>query len=182
MFSRELDKLKRSVITTSIALMFTGILLILIPPQYIPVLNIAAGFGLLVVSVVTIFIFLGSTKSLLRFFQLFIGLSAGMVGISLWIFGDMFIKLLILVIGGFPIISGIPTIFHAFSYTRRSGRKGWWILVLSPVILMILAGFLLFNPWLKSDHAIMHTAGAMLISCSIINGLRLIALRPMSRE
>jgi uncharacterized membrane protein HdeD (DUF308 family) len=182
MFSRELDKLKRSVITTSIVLLFAGLLLYLIPAEYIPIINIASGFTLLVICVVTMFIFLGSSKILIRYLQLCGGLTMGLAGIALWIFDDMFIRLLTLMIGILPAVISIPSIFHAFAYLRRSGRKGWWLLVLCPLALMAFAVFVLWNPWLKDENAVMNAAGTVLISTAVVNALRLIWLRPAKRD
>jgi len=182
MFSRELDKLKRSVITTSIVLLFAGLLLYLIPAEYIPIINIASGFTLLVICVVTMFIFLGSSKILIRYLQLCGGLTMGLAGIALWIFDDMFIRLLTLMIGILPAVISIPSMFHAFAYLRRSGRKGWWILVLCPFALMAFAVFVLWNPWLKDENAVMNAAGTVLISTAVVNALRLIWLRPAKRD
>ena len=182
MFSRELDKLKRSVITTSIVLLFAGLLLYLIPAEYIPIINIASGFTLLVICVVTMFIFLGSSKILIRYLQLCGGLTMGIAGIALWIFDDMFIRLLTLMIGILPAVISIPSMFHAFAYLRRSGRKGWWILVLCPLALMAFAVFVLWNPWLKDENAVMNAAGTVLISTAVVNALRLIWLRPAKRD
>jgi len=182
MFSRELDKLKRSVITTSIVLLFAGLLLYLIPAEYIPIINIASGFTLLVICVVTMFIFLGSSKILIRYLQLCGGLTMGLAGIALWIFDDMFIRLLTLMIGMLPAVISIPSIFHAFAYLRRSGRKGWWLLVLCPLALMAFAVFVLWNPWLKDENAVMNAAGTVLISTAVVNALRLIWLRPAKRD
>ena len=182
MFSRELDKLKRSVITTSIVLLFAGLLLYLIPAEYIPIINIASGFTLLVICVVTMFIFLGSSKILIRYLQLCGGLTMGLADIALWIFDDMFIRLLTLMIGMLPAVISIPSIFHAFAYLRRSGRKGWWILVLCPLALMAFAVFVLWNPWLKDENAVMNAAGTVLISTAVVNALRLIWLRPAKRD
>ena len=182
MFSRELDKLKRSVITTSIVLLFAGLLLYLIPAEYIPIINIASGFTLLVICVVTVFIFLGSSKILIRYLQLCGGLTMGLAGIALWIFDDMFIRLLTLMIGILPAVISIPSMFHAFAYLRRSGRKGWWILVLCPLALMAFAVFVLWNPWLKDENAVMNAAGTVLISTAVVNALRLIWLRPAKRD
>ena len=182
MFSRELDKLKRSVITTSIVLLFAGLLLYLIPAEYIPIINIASGFTLLVICVVTMFIFLGSSKILIRYLQLCGGLTMGLAGIALWIFDDMFIRLLTLMIGILPAVISIPSMFHAFAYLRRSGRKGWWLLVLCPLALMAFAVFVLWNPWLKDENAVMNAAGTVLISTAVVNALRLIWLRPAKRD
>ena len=182
MFSRELDKIKRNVIMTSIVLMFAGMLLLIVPPECIPYLNDALCFGLMVTSVVTMFIFIGSPKVLIRYIQLCIGLSVGIIGIALWIFDEMFLTMLIWLIGIAPAVAGVPSIFHAFAYARRSGRKGWWILVLCPIALMGFAVFVLWNPWLKNEHAVMHAAGAVLICTAIVNALRLIWLGPSRRE
>lgn len=106
----------------------------------------------------------------------------GFAGIALWIFDDMFIRLLTLMIGILPAVISIPSMFHAFAYLRRSGRKGWWILVLCPLALMAFAVFVLWNPWLKDENAVMNAAGTVLISTAVVNALRLIWLRPAKRD
>ena len=179
MFSRELDKIKRNVIMTSIVLMFAGMLLLIVPPECIPYLNDALCFGLMVTSVVTMFIFIGSPKVLIRYIQLCIGLSVGIIGIALWIFDEMFLTMLIWLIGIATAVAGVPGIFHAFAYARRSGRKGWWILVVFSILIMLFGVFIIWNPWLRSESVAMMVAGFVLMGSSFVSALRLIWLRPV---
>jgi hypothetical protein len=47
---------------------------------------------------------------------------------------------------------------------------------------MAFAVFVLWNPWLKDENAVMNAAGTVLISTAVVNALRLIWLRPAKRD
>ena len=70
MLFHELDELKRRVIMTSIVLMFTEIILLIVPTGYIPFIGSALGFAMIVGLVVTVFHFIGSPRILLHLLPL----------------------------------------------------------------------------------------------------------------
>lgn len=182
MLFQELDKLKRDVIMSSIVLMFGGAFLLILPEDYVPMITDALGFGLLVLALLAVFGFIGGAKVPLQYFKLCLGLLAGIGGVALWIFDVLFIGLLVLLVGSVPIVSGLFGAFHAVAYARRSGRSGWWILLILSLALFCFGCFAFFNPWMETGQAVMRVTGGVLMGSSIINGLRLIWLLPQRQE
>ena len=179
MLFKELDKIKRSVIMTSIVLMFAGLLLLLLPYEYIPFLSAGLGFGLLVTSVYSIFSFIGSSKVIMRYAQLCLGLVSGILGIALWCYDRMFMELLSFVVGIVPILVGLYGIFHAIIYAKRSHRKGWWIMVPLSLALLAFGIFIFVEPRMRTEKVLMQVTGGVMMSCSLISTLRLIWLFPV---
>ncbi|MBR4362441.1 MAG: DUF308 domain-containing protein [Ruminococcus sp.] len=182
MLFHELDKIKRNVIMTSITLMFAGLLLIILPHSYIPFLSIALGFGLLVVCVLSVFSFVGSKKVLMRYVELSAGLLSGILGIALWVFDDMFMTLLSWLVGTVPIFIGLFVLFHAVIYARRSGRRGWWLMVPLSLALIVFGIVIFAVPRLRAEGTVIQVTGGVMLSCAFISTLRLIWLSPVSAE
>ncbi|MDO4864167.1 MAG: DUF308 domain-containing protein [Ruminococcus sp.] len=179
MLFKELDKIKRSVIMTSIVLMFAGLLLLLLPYEYVPFLSAVLGFGLLVACVHSIFSFIGSSKVIMRYFQLSFGLILGILGIALWCYDRMFMELLSYVVGIVPILIGVYGVFHAIIYAKRSRRKGWWIMVPLSLGLLAFGIFIFVEPRMRTEEVLMQVTGGVMMSCSLISTLRLIWLFPV---
>lgn len=182
MFFHELDKLKRRVIMTSIVLMFTGIVLLLVPVGYLSFISSALGFTMLVATVVTVFHFIGSSRILLHYIQLCIALVIGIIGIALLTFDGMFMKLLSWLVGTVPIVSGVIGIFYAFMYARRSGRKSWWVLLLLSAAMMLFGGFVFYNPWMDSEPALLQITGGTMMASALLSSIRLIWLWPLKSQ
>lgn len=182
MLFQEIDKLKRDVIMTSIILMFGGAFLLILPEEYVPMISDALGFGMLVLAVLSVFSFIGGAKVPVQYIKLCFGLLAGTGGVALWIFDSLFMGLLVILVGSVPIISGLYGVFHAVAYARRSGRTGWWILLILSLALFGFGCFAFFNPWMKTGRAVMQITGGVLMGSSIISGLRLIWLLPQHQE
>ncbi len=179
MLFKELDKIKRSVIMTSIVLMFAGLLLLLLPYEYVPFLSAALGFGLLVACVYMIFSFIGSSKVIMRYFQLSLGLVSGILGIALWCYDKMFMELLSYVVGAVPMIVGLYGILHVIIYAKRSRRKGWWLMVPLSLALLAFGIFIFIEPRMRAEEVLMQVTGGVMMSCSLISTLRLIWLFPV---
>ena len=179
MLFHELDKLKRRVIMTSIVLMFTGIILLIVPTGYIPFIGSALGFAMIVGMVVTVFHFIGSPRILLHYIQLCAALILGILGIALLTFDGMFNTMLTWLVGTVPILSGIIGLFYAFMSARRSGRKGWWFLALLSAVMMIFGGFVFLNPWMESEAAVLQVSGGTMMARAFLSAIRLIWLWPV---
>ena len=174
MLFRELDKLKRSTIMTTNILMFIGLVLLVVPEGYIPFLSHALGYVLLVVLVISILDFISSAKALIHYIYLFLGMLAGSFGLMFLLFDGMLMQILSWLVSLIPIISGIYGIYYALVFARRSGRKGWWVLILMSGSLIIFGGFIFFNPWKYSTVAVMQVIGGTLLFSAFVSALRLI--------
>ncbi len=176
-----LDRIKRSALQTSIVLMLFGNTLLILPTDILPMLNQVFGFVLLVYAVLCIFHFLASKKALIHYIYLTIGLFGGMLGIMFLAMQEIFISIMIVFVCLFPILSGVYGIYHALVFARRSGRRGWWILIVLSAILIVFGGFIFYNPWITSNVGTLRTIGGTMTYTSIVSVLRLIWLWPIKR-
>ncbi|MBQ8927575.1 MAG: hypothetical protein IJ055_04770 [Oscillospiraceae bacterium] len=113
MLFNELDKLKRSAIMTTIVLMFIGHILLVIPESYIPVIGGALGFGLLVTACIVLFHFIGSKKALIHYIELTLGMFARLLGVLIYVFDDLILRMLSVLVTVVPILFGLSGIYHA---------------------------------------------------------------------
>ena len=182
MLFKELDKLKRNAVMTSIILIFIGLVLLILPEEYISFLGQAVGFVLLVVFADAILNFIGSKKALIHYIHLAFGLLAGVCGIALFAFENTLISSLPWLIGVLPIIGGFYGVYHALAFARHSGRKGWWVLVILSGLLILFGVCIFFNPWKDNSYAMIKVIGGTLMFSAIVSALRLIWLWPVRNE
>ncbi len=176
-----LDRIKRRAIMTTIILMITGNVLMILPESILPLLNQAIGFVLLVFSVVSVFHYLSSKKALIHYIRLAVGLLGGLLGIMFIVFRNAFNQILIWLVCALPILIGLYGIWHALIYARRSGRRGWWVLIVLSAVLIIFGGFIFYNPWFDSTVSRMRIVGGTLMYTAVVSVLRLIWLWPVRK-
>lgn len=182
MLFEELDKIKRDAVMMTIVLMFIGLLLLTIPEVYILFLEGTLGFVLLVASVLAILRFLSGTRVLMHYIELVIGLAGGMLGIMIMLYEGLFLWILSWLVGILPILSGIHGIFHAVAFSRHSGRKGWWVLVVLSALLIVFGGFVFWHPWMTSTQAMLQVVGGVMLYSALVSGLKLIWLWPVRQK
>ncbi len=177
-----LNSLRRNAIMTSIVLLAFGIVLLMLPELYLQPLIEGMGAVMIIISLNMIFDYLGSRKSLINFILLTAALVLGIAGIAVLIFQDNVIFVLGALFGVILILSGFHGVFHAWVYSRRSQRQGWWMLI--PLyILLIVSGFIiLFNPWWDEPGAFKQAIGITIVISSIVSALRLIWVWPISND
>ena len=180
MLFQSLDKIKRNAVMTTIVLMFIGNSLMFVPEEiYFTFLNSALGFVLLVVAATGIFHFISSPKALIHFIYLALSMFAFLMGIMFFVMDDLLLRILTWLVGVFPILFGAYGIYHAIAFARRSGRKGWWILIILSAALMSFGGMIFWNPWMDSTRATIQVIGGTMMFSAIVSALRLIWLWPI---
>ena len=188
MLFKELDKLKRSVLMTTIILMFAGLLLMLMPEGFIDLIGGTLGFCLLVVFAYSVIGFIASSKAIIHYVLLAAGLVAGVLGACLTLNNDLLrdaADWLVIVI---PILAGAYGICHAVFFARRSGRKGWYILVILSALLSSFGFFAIaariVGLFRYGDNAMLpiQIIGGILTFSSIVSGLSLIWIWPVHRD
>ena len=182
MLFKELDKLKRSAVMTTIVLMFFGFFLLLLPEEYIPYLGSVLGFFLLVLFALSVFIFIGSKKALIHYIMLSLGLLFGLFGTTIFLFEGLFVRALFIAAGLVPIIAGLYGIWHAFFFARYSRRKGWWVLVIRAVIMILFGGCVFFTLWTASTGTVVKVIGGTMVFSALVSALRLIWIWPLRNE
>ncbi len=174
MLFQELDKLKRRIVMTSIILMSVGILLLILPVGQVGFASAVIGFALIILSIVLIFRFIDGSKILIHYLQLCLGLFAGLLGFSMWVFDGLFITLLRVLVGTVPIVSGLIGVIHSFTFARRSGKKSWWVLTILSAAMILFGALVFFNPWVESDEGLMRVSGGAMMCSAFVSALRLI--------
>ena len=162
MLFNSLDRFKRSLIMTIILLMLAGLTMFVVPVSYIPMMGQALGFGFIVFSVLSMLGFIDSNKALIHYIRLFIGLLLGLLGILLFAVPGLYLALLNWLVGTLPIFLGAYGLYHALTYARRSGRRGWGMLVFLSCLLLLFGTILFWNPWTEDPRTLLYVIGGTL--------------------
>ena len=181
MLFQELGKLKRSSIMTAIILGAIGIVMIMCPAQYVNALVSTLGYGMLVLATVWVLNFLASKKTLMSYIYLTGALIIALLGIAVLVFDN--IVLFIGIVFALVLLGdGITTLISTWTYTRRAQRKGWWLLIVLSVLMILCGLVLLINPWWNEPTMLFDVIGVMLLFSSVVSIVRLIFLWPIKSE
>ncbi len=186
MLFQELNKLKWNSVMSSIVLITIGLLMLICPDSYITAMIGTLGSVLLVLAVLGILDFIGSNKALIHYVYLTGYLALAIIGTAILVFEINSLYTISWMFGAFLLLSGLSNIASALTYARRSGRRGWWVL-LPLSILQIIFGLVIFlniilNPWWDTPVALFKAVGLMLLFSSVVSILRLIWVWPIKNE
>jgi uncharacterized membrane protein HdeD (DUF308 family) len=181
MLFQELGKLKRSSIMTAIILGAVGIMMIMCPAQYVSALVSVLGYGMLILATVWVLNFIASKKTLMNYIYLTGALIIALLGIAVLVFDN--IVLFIGIVFGLVLLGdGISSLISTWTYTRRAQRKGWWVMILLSVLMILFGLILLINPWWKEPTMLFDVIGGMLLFSCVASIVRLIFLWPIKSE
>ena len=173
MLFNSLDKFKRQMVMLIVILMFVGLMMFVVPVSYIPLLGKVLGFIFLVLSILRVLDFLNSNKALIHYINLFVGLLFGLAGVLLFSVDGLFLWLLNWLVGTLPILLGAYGLYHALMYARRSGRSGWWVLVILSILLLIFGTILFVNPWADNPRKLLYVIGGTLFYSAVVYAISL---------
>ena len=179
MLFESLDKLKRNSILSAILLVFLGTVIMLCPKAFIPSLMLAFGYTLVVIAIVLTLKFLSGNKSLMEYLKFTGALILGIVGIAALMYRSDMMRVLAWLFGFLLVVDGGRTLFHSLTYARRSQRKGWWVLTILSVLLIITGILIFVNPFWNSADMLMKVIGCALFFSAIVSGIRLIWTWPV---
>ena len=102
----------------------------------------------------------------------FMGISAKMsVLTNLFINTVLFCIIISVIRGLYLLIFGLYCMYHAFVFARRSGKKGWWVLVILSAIMIFLGVISFIEPGSTFEAEFRNTGWVVLFS-SVVSGLR----------
>ena len=174
-----LNSLRRSAIMTAIILMAFGVVLLMLPEEYLPSLIMAAGSAMIIIALGMIFDFLGSNKALIHFIFLTGAIALGIGGIAVLIFQDDVLFVLGFFLGLFLVLESLHGIFHSWVYARRSEIKGWWTLIPLYVVQIAAGVLIMVNPWWQDPGEFKMIIGMVIVFSSIVSSLKLIWVWPL---
>ena len=67
-------------------------------------------------------------------------------------------------------------------YARRAERKGWWVLIVLSVLMILFGLIILVNPWWNEPAKLFDVIGGMLLFSSVVSIVRLIFNWPIKTE
>lgn len=181
MLFEELGKLKRSSIMTSIIFMAVGIVMIMCPAQYVNALVSVLGYGMVIVAAVWILNFLSSKKCLMNYIVLTGALILALLGIAVLVFDNVVLYIGI-IFGLVQVVSGTINLINAWMYARRAQRKGWGVLVVLSVLVILSGLIVLVNPWWNEPTKLFDVIGGMLLFSSVVSIVRLFLNWPIKGE
>jgi uncharacterized membrane protein HdeD (DUF308 family) len=174
MLFQELGKMKRSWIMTSIMAMAIGIIMIICPERYVGLLISALGYALLVLATVMGMDFLASKKVLANYISLTGALIVAILGFFVLVHRKDVLNLLGLLFGLLLVIEGIMDMFNTFLHTRRSGKKGWGIMMVLSALLILFGLIILTNPWWTDPRSLMEAIGGMMLFSAVVSIVRVV--------
>jgi uncharacterized membrane protein HdeD (DUF308 family) len=181
MLFNSLDKLKRTMVMLITSLMFIGLIMFAVPLSYVPIMGQGLGFAFIVFAILNIAKFIDSNKALIHYIRLLIGLIVGLVGTLLFAFDGLFLSLLNWLVGFLPILLGAMGLYHALTYARRSGRKGWGVPVFLNCLLLLFGTILFWNPWKDDPQKVLYVIGGTLFYSAVVYLISLFWIWPVQR-
>ena len=179
MLFESLDKIRRNSIMSAILLIALGSVILICPESYIDLLTHVFGYALIVIAIVMILNFFSSNKSIMEYLKFIGALVLGLVGICVLVFNDDIMRVLADLFGFLLILDGARTLLHSFVYARRSERKGWWVLTILS-LLLIVSGIILFNnPWCNTPAQLLKVIGGTVLFSSLVSAIRLVWTWPI---
>ena len=179
MLFESLDKLRRNSIFSSIILIALGAVILICPEAYVSALTLILGYALVILSLVMMLDFIPSRKSLMDYLKFSGALVLLIVGLSVLVFRTDVVRALAWLFGFFLILDGGRTLFHSFTYARRSQRKGWWILTVLSILLMVAGVVLVANPRWRTPASLTKVIGCAVLFSALVSALRLIWTWPL---
>ena len=162
--------------------MMLGILMVLCPEPYIVSMIGALGSVLLVFAILGVLEFLDSNRLMVDYMSLTWNLVVGIVGTAIIVFEVHSLYVVSLLFGVFLILTGILNFLNAFIYGKRSGRTGWWIMIILAMILVAFGIVILIHPNVTTLKSLFSQIGIILMISAPINILHLIWIWPIKGE
>lgn len=182
MLFQAFGKIKQTSIMISIVLIAVGVIMLLCPPTYVGTLVDMFGYIMLVMASVMIFDFISSVKQTSDYISFSVALIFVMAGIAILVFSDDLLAVLSIVFGVLLVLDGVHSLIYSVTFARRSGSKGWPLL-LALSILLILAGLLvIINPWWTTANALLRVIGCSALLSALVAVCRVILIWPFKKE
>ena len=182
MLFQGLNKLKQKSIMTSIMLMALGVILVIWPAGYTSTLLQIVSAIMVIIAIIMILDYIRSKKSIMDYIKLVGALILGVAGLLFMIFDLDSLQIISWVFGILLIIDGLHSCIHSLIYSRRSRRKGWWVLIPLSVVLIAFGVLIICHPWWNTEAQVLHAIGWMIVGAAVVSAIRLIWVWPLKGE
>ncbi len=182
MLFQTLDKLKRQSVLAAVLLVAVGVIMLICPDDYMNALIVASGYVMIIFALVKILDFIAGKKALIHYIVFTGAIVVAVFGVIILIYSEDLLKALGWLFGFVLAQDGIFTFLNALIFARRSGRRGWWVMIVLSAVLLSLGALIFINPFWGTPDILMKIIGGALLFSSVISALRLIWIWPFKNE
>ena len=179
MLFQALSKLKQKSVMTAIMMVALGLTLVIWPGEYVSTLMSIVSGVLIIASMIMIMNYIDSSKNLMSYLLLSAALAIGIVGMLVMVFNVNTINAIAWIFGLLLGIDGLHSLVHTLMYARRSGRRGWWLLIPVSLIILLFGLLVICHPWWNTPDTLIHAIGWMIVGSSVVSIVRLILTWPI---
>lgn len=182
MLFQALGKIKQTTIMIAIVLVAVGVIMLLCPAGYVDALVTLVGYVMLVLAAVLIFDFIGSGKKTSDYISFVVALVFVLAGIAVIVFNDNLLFVLSIVFGVILMLDGVHSLVYSVMFARRSGSKGWPLLLALSILQILVGLFVIINPWWTTEAALLRVIGCALLLAALVAVCRVILIWPIRKE
>ena len=182
MLFQAFGKIKKTTIMISIVLVAFGLIMLLCPSGYVDNLVALCGYVMLVLAAVMVFDYIDSAKGTSDYISFSVALVFALAGIALLVFKDNMLSVLSIVFGVLLVLDGVHSLLYSVTFARRSGAKGWPILLTMSIVVILIGLLVIINPWWTTTTALLRVIGCALLISALVAACRVVIIWPFKKE
>ena len=182
MLFQAFGKIKQTTIMISIVLIAVGVIMLLCPQGYVSTLVSLCGYALLILSAVMVFDFIDSGRQTSDYISFSVALVFIMAGIAILVFNDDMLSVLSIVFGVLLTLDGVHSLIYSITFARRSGAKGWPLLLALSILVIVTGLLVIINPWCPTADTLLKAIGCALLLSAVVAVCRVIIIWPFKEE
>jgi len=182
MLFQAFGKIKQTTIMIAIVLIAAGVVMLLCPTSYVASLVSMTGYIMLVLAAVMIFDFLSSGRRTLDYISFAVALVFVIAGVAVLVFNEEMLAVLSVVYGALLILDGVHSLLYSLTFAKRSGARGWPVLMALAILQMIVGVLIIINPWWTTASSLLRVIGCAILLSALVAVCRVILIWPIKRE
>lgn len=182
MLFQAVGKIKQTTIMIAIVLIAVGVIMLLCPSGYVHALVAMTGYAMLVLASVMVFDFIGSGKRTSDYISFSVALVFILAGIAVLVFNDDMLSVLSIVYGALLVLDGVHSLLYSIIFARRSGSRGWPLLMGLSILQIVVGLIVIINPWWTTASALLRVIGVAILLSSLVAMFRVILIWPIKKE
>lgn len=182
MLFQAFGKIKQTTIMIAIVLIAVGVIMLLCPAGYVSALVALTGYAMLILASVLIFDFISSPKQTSDYISFAVALVFVLAGIAVLVFNDNMLSVLSIVYGVLLVLDGVHSLVYSVTFARRSGSKGWPVLMALSILQIVVGLIIIINPWWTTAAALLRVIGCAILLSALVSVCRVILIWPIRKE
>lgn len=182
MLFQAVGKIKQTTIMIAIVLIAVGVIMLLCPASYVSSLVALTGYVMLILAAVMVFDFIDSSKQISDYISFSVALVFVIAGIAVLVFKDNLLEVISIVYGVLFILDGVHSLLYSVTFARRSGSKGWPVLLALSILQIAVGLLIVINPWWTTASALLRVIGCASLLSALLAICRVLIIWPIKKE